>query len=173
MFTKTALNKIKKADLVQMYLDLQAQDYNEKMEQTLEKCCNNAIKEAVNAIEEVVEELKKENENLKEEIEEAFDKGWEAGKSDTHDEIDLAVSAHVREIEELKEEAENNKQLFDTTFGEVMKLKKFKGEVIEAMKYDDDLDDEDIISGIRGMEEDIVGECELKKQIKDLQDERY
>jgi hypothetical protein len=166
MFTKTALNKIKKADLVQMYLDLQAKDYDEKMEQTLEKCCNNAI-------DDVIEGLKKQIEDLEDNLEEAFDKGWETGKSDTHDEIDLAVSAHVKEIEELKEEAENNKKLFDTTFGEVMKLKKFKGKVIEAMKYDDDLDDEDIISGIRDMEEDIVGECELKKQIEDLQDERY
>ncbi len=65
MFTKTSLNKIKKADLVQMYLDLQAKDYDEKMEQTLEKCCNNAIKEVVNGVEEVVEELKKENESQK------------------------------------------------------------------------------------------------------------
>lgn len=48
------------------------------------------------------------------------------------------------------------------------KLKAFKSEVIDAMKYDDDLDDEDIISGIRGMEEDIVGECELKEQIARL-----
>ncbi len=53
---------------------------------------------------------------------------------------------------------------------QIEKLKTFKSEVIEAMKYDDDLDDEDIIRGIRGMEEDIVGECELKEQIEELQD---
>jgi len=47
---------------------------------------------------------------------------------------------------------------------EIKKLKQFKSEVIEAMKYDDDLDDEDIIKGIRDMEEDIVGESELKEE---------
>ena len=104
MFTKTALNKIKKADLVQMYLDLQAKDYYEKMEETLEKCCNNAIEEVVKSMKDVIEEVKAENEKLKEDLEEAFDKGWEAGKSDTHDEIDLAVSAHVKRIEELEDE---------------------------------------------------------------------
>jgi chromosome segregation ATPase len=69
MFTKTSLNKIKKADLVQMYLDLQAKDYDEKMEETLEKCCNNAIEEVVKSMKDVIEEVKAENEKLKEEIE--------------------------------------------------------------------------------------------------------
>jgi hypothetical protein len=53
---------------------------------------------------------------------------------------------------------------------EIAKLTKFREEVIGAMKYDDDLDDDDIIEGISGMEEDIVGECELKEQITELQD---
>ena len=61
MYTKTALKKIKKDDLVQMYLDLQAKNYDDKMEEVLEKCCNNAINETV-------EELQKENEKLKEEV---------------------------------------------------------------------------------------------------------
>jgi DNA repair exonuclease SbcCD ATPase subunit len=51
------------------------------------------------------------------------------------------------------------------------KLKAFKSEVIDAMKYDDDADDDDIISSISGMEEDIVGECELQEQIRDLKEE--
>jgi len=97
MFTKNSLNKIKKADLVQMYLDLQAKDYDEKMEQTLEKCCNKAV-------DDVIEGLKQQIEDLEENLEEAFDKGWETGKSDTHDEIDLAVAAHICEIEALKKE---------------------------------------------------------------------
>ncbi len=97
--------------------------------------------------------LKKENEELEEEIEdikeEYWEKGWHTGKCDTFDEIDETVKP-------LKEEIE--------------KLKQFKSEVIDAMKYDDDLDDEDIIRGIRGMEEDIVGECELKEKIAILED---
>tara|TARA_R100001460_G_scaffold78646_1_gene119665 strand:+ start:47 stop:670 length:624 start_codon:yes stop_codon:yes gene_type:complete len=97
MFTKTSLNKIKKADLVQMYLDLQAKDYDEKMDKTLEKCCNKAV-------DEVIEGLKKQIEDLEDNLEEAFDQGWETGKSDTHDEIDLAVSAHVKRIEDLEDE---------------------------------------------------------------------
>tara|TARA_R110002050_G_scaffold128442_4_gene249663 strand:- start:11189 stop:11836 length:648 start_codon:yes stop_codon:yes gene_type:complete len=63
MYNKTALKKIKKDDLVQMYLDLQAKNYDDKMEEVLEKCCNNAI-------DETVKELQKENEKLEEEIKE-------------------------------------------------------------------------------------------------------
>lgn len=61
MYNKTTLKKIKKDELVQMYLDLQAKNYDEKMEEVLDKCCTNAINETV-------EELKKENESLKEEL---------------------------------------------------------------------------------------------------------
>ena len=61
MYNATALKKIKKAELVTMYLDLQAQTYDEIMNEVLEKCCNKAI-------EETVEELKVENEKLKEAI---------------------------------------------------------------------------------------------------------
>jgi len=61
MYNKTALKKIKKDDLIQMYLDLQAKNYDDKMEEVLEKCCNNAI-------DETVKELKKENEILEEEL---------------------------------------------------------------------------------------------------------
>jgi len=57
MYNKTALKKIKKDDLVQMYLDLQANNYDNKMEKVLEKCCTNAI-------DETVEELKDQNERL-------------------------------------------------------------------------------------------------------------
>lgn len=59
-YTKTALKKIKKDDLIQMFLDLQAQKVNDCMDEVVEKCCNNAI-------EEVIEDLKAENEKLKEE----------------------------------------------------------------------------------------------------------
>ena len=98
-------------------------------------------------------QLEKENKELKEKLEfqtESWEKGWETGKSDTWDEIDDAVKP-------LKEE--------------ITKLKQFKSEVIDAMKYDDDLDDEDIIRGIRGMEEEIIGECELKEEITKLKAE--
>jgi len=58
LYTKTALKKIKKDELVQMFLDLQAQKVDNMMDEVVEKCCNNAI-------EEVVEGLKEENEKLK------------------------------------------------------------------------------------------------------------
>ncbi len=58
LYTKTALKKIKKDELVQMFLDLQAQKVDNMMDEVVEKCCNNAI-------EEVVEDLKAENEKLK------------------------------------------------------------------------------------------------------------
>ena len=52
-YTKTALKKIKKDELIQMFLDLQAEKVNDSMDEVVEKCCNNAI-------EEVIEELKAE-----------------------------------------------------------------------------------------------------------------
>jgi predicted transcriptional regulator len=65
LYTKTALKKIKKDELVQMFLDLQAQKVDHMMDEVVEKCCTNAI-------EEVVEDLKEENEKLKEQAEDAF-----------------------------------------------------------------------------------------------------
>ena len=59
LYTKTALKKMKKDELIQMFLDLQAQKINDSMDEVVEKCCNNAI-------EEVVEGLKEENEKLTE-----------------------------------------------------------------------------------------------------------
>jgi len=61
IYNKTALKKVKKDDLIQMFLDLQAQKINDSMDEVVEKCCTNAI-------EEVVEGLKAENEKLKEEL---------------------------------------------------------------------------------------------------------
>lgn len=62
IYNKTALKKVKKDELIQMFLDLQAQRINDSMDEAVEKCCNNAI-------EEVVEGLKKQNEILEEENE--------------------------------------------------------------------------------------------------------
>jgi len=61
IYNKTSLKKIKKDELIQMFLDLQADKINDSMDEAVEKCCNNAI-------EEVVENLKAENEKLKEEL---------------------------------------------------------------------------------------------------------
>ena len=58
IYNKTALKKVKKDELIQMFLDLQAQRINDSMDEAVEKCCTNAI-------EEVVEGLKAENEKLK------------------------------------------------------------------------------------------------------------
>lgn len=72
--------------------------------------------------------------------------------------------AFEEDMEELKRENEKLKK-------ENKSLSDFRSEAIDAMKYDDDLDDEDIISGIRDMEEEIIGECELQEQIRDLKEE--
>jgi len=94
MYTKTALKKIKKDDLVQMYLDLQAKNYDDKMEEVLEKCCNNAINETV-------EELQKENEKLKEEINE-----WEEEVSSIQSVSESLEWNLKEEIKKLKEEVD-------------------------------------------------------------------
>jgi len=139
MFTKTSLNKIKKADLVQMYLDLQAKDYDEKMEQTLEKCCNNAIEEVVKSMKDVIEEVKAENEKLKEEIKEYEYESNESGvKEKKLYEQAFAIQA---ERDRLKKENESQKVLI-------------VNETIEKEKLQTEVE-------------------KLKKQIEDLQDERY
>ena len=50
-------------------------------------------------------------------------------------------------------------------------LREFRSGVINAMNYDDDCDDEDLIDSIESMEEELIGECELKEQIRDLKAE--
>jgi len=59
MYTKTALKKIKKDDLVQMFLDLQAKKVDYMMDQVVE--------EVVKGMKSVIEEVKEENQKLKEE----------------------------------------------------------------------------------------------------------
>ncbi len=124
IYNKTALKKVKKDALIQMFLDLQAQTINDSLDEAVEKCCTNAI-------EEVVENLKAENEKLKDKLHKnTCDKYWS---------IEQAEMRLGDVIEKLKEENE--------------KLKKFKSDVIDALQFDDDLDDEDYISSIKEMEE--------------------
>lgn len=58
IYTKTSLKKMKKDELVEMILNIQAEKVNDSMDEVVEKCCTNAI-------EEVFEKLKAENEKLK------------------------------------------------------------------------------------------------------------
>lgn len=105
MYNKTALKKIKKDDLVQMYLDLQAKNYDNKMEKILEKCCNNAINETV-------EELQKENEKLKEEnkrLVKRVSKVLASGKE--------GVLKKVKIIMELREELDTWHKALDEPVG--------------------------------------------------------
>ncbi len=96
-------------------------------------------------------------------------KKWKKYCGKAEDRLDKQMKLN----EDLQEEIKKLKEVkypvtFQKTYKiqqeEIKKLKQFKSEVIEAMKYDDDLDDEDIIKGIRDMEEDIVGESELKEE---------
>jgi len=96
-------------------------------------------------------------------------KKWKKYCGKAEDRLDKQMKLN----EDLQEEIKKLKEVkYPVTFQKTYKiqqeqikeLKQFKSEVIEAMKYDDDLDDEDIIKGIRDMEEDIVGESELKEE---------
>jgi len=103
LYTKTALKKIKKDELVQMFLDLQAQKVDNMMDEVVEKCCNNAI-------EEVVEGLKAENEKLKSLINEYKDsscihkdvKPQEIKES--FEDYEDQLEKYIEENEKLKEE---------------------------------------------------------------------
>ena len=66
LYTKTALKKIKKDDLVEMFLDLQAKKVDHMMDEVVEKCCTDAVEEVVEGMKSVIEEVKEENEVLTE-----------------------------------------------------------------------------------------------------------
>ena len=104
LYSKTALKKIKKDELIQMFLDLQAQKVNDSMDE--------------------------ENEKLKE---------------------DITYMKHQKSVqnEKLKEFMDE----INSLKAENQKLKKFKSDVIDALQFDDDLDDEDYITSIKEMEE--------------------
>ena len=68
MYTKTSLKKIKKDDLVQMFLDLQAKKVDHMMDEVVEKCCTDAVEEVVEGMKSVIEEVKEENSDLHNEI---------------------------------------------------------------------------------------------------------
>lgn len=103
MYTKSALKKIKKDDLVQMYLDLQAKNYDDKMEEVLEKCCNNAI-------DETVKELQKENEKLKKRVSKVLKNHKECVGNKVKIIMDLK-----RENEKLKEWSLSAQMIEDTS----------------------------------------------------------
>jgi regulator of replication initiation timing len=67
LYTKTALKKIKKDALIEMFLDLQAKKVDHMMDEVVEKCCTDAVEEVVEGMKSVIEEVKEENETLKEE----------------------------------------------------------------------------------------------------------
>ena len=158
LYNKTALKKMKKDELVEAYLKLQGVHH---------------------------EELQS-NQELKDEIKlycgdmtlEEFHDDLHQQMADNCDEYERETEARDEEIKKLKEEKKEGldimrdvKEGMEEMFEEIKKLESFKKEVIEAMKYDDDIDDEDIIEGISEMEGDIVGECELKEQIKKLKEQ--
>ena len=111
----------------------------------------------------IVDGLVKTIEELKEEC------GQQEASAEDN-EYDLqSLQNDLTSLDEFREE--ENIVEYDGVVTYVDKLKAFKSEVIDAMKCDDDLDDDDIINSISGMEEDIVGECELQEQIEELKDE--
>ena len=123
-YTKTALKKIKKDDLVQFYLDQQQKlQETRKIAEELQKHRDTTYSKDHGWMNEIAgkmftekdienEKLKQKLEDVKEEYEkdlkevkeEYWEKGWETGKSDTWDEIDDAVKPLKEQIEELKKQ---------------------------------------------------------------------
>ena len=135
IYNKTALKKVKKDELIQMFLDLQAQRINDSMDEAVEKCCNNAI-------EEVVEGLKAENEKLKKQ-----NAGWVKRSQKVRKSNNECVQQKVEIIMKLKEENEKLKEEIErSTIKEVrsardkaiQKLAVFKA---ENKKLKEELDD--------------------------------
>lgn len=133
------------------------------------------------------DKLKEENEKLKAEIKhknEKFSEWCEENRAlkEENEKLNNTIITMDYQIDRLK--GENKKkgawddigEMFMSKANELKEenkiLQQFKSAVIEAMNFDDDIDDVDIIRGIRNMEEDIVGECELKEQIEILTTER-
>jgi len=56
-------------------------------------------------------------------------------------------------IVSLKSSVDDLREARDMRDHQIEKLKKFKSDVIDALQFDDDLDDEDYISSIKEMEE--------------------
>ena len=92
--------------------------------------------------EETTEELEEEIGELKEKIE-----GLEEEKEEVWDELEKTKE----EDEELKAEIGELKKKIEELKAETKKLQQFKSDVIEALQFDDDLDDEDYISSIKDM----------------------
>ena len=68
MYNKTALNKIKKADLIQMFLDQQAKMNDMELATEQKKYVQNLVAETVHTIDKKdkeIEKLKEQNEKLK------------------------------------------------------------------------------------------------------------
>jgi len=152
MYNKTALKKIKKDDLVQMYLDLQAKNYDDKMEDVLEKCCNNAIDETVEELQKENKKLQEENEGFKSICNEYLD-GPEASWQDLSnwcenktDEITCLESDSMNEVsqlqfdetvKDLKEENEMLENLFQgqkKLFQEQQKLSEMNEKLVQKLK---------------------------------------
>jgi len=95
IYNKTTLKKVKKDELIQMFLDLQAQKINDSMDEAVEKCCNNAI-------EGVVEDLKAENQKLKNERDD-FEVQWH--KTMEHQADD--TEEYEKQIKKLKGELDD------------------------------------------------------------------
>ena len=160
IYNKTALKKVKKDELIQMFLDLQAQRINDSMDEAVEKCCNNAI-------EEVVEGLKKENKRLKKGSEATTEKNsqlWSENKKlkaelddvkadlewNKHEVVRYSVALEEEYV--LKDEYETLKEQAEDAFQSIAEALCGEGE--EA----------DSIAGW-GQERQIIGRINLMKKI--------
>ena len=150
LYSKTSLKKIKKDDLIQMFLDLQAQKVNDSMDQAVEKCCNNAI-------EEVIEDLKAENEKLKKQKD-----GWVQRSKKVRESYDECVYKKVEIIKELREENEKLKgcleELYTLREGEIAHLGQ-----IDLLKHEiSKLKEKEQVKDINGKDVKVPSEAECR-----------
>jgi len=131
LYTKTALKKIKKDALVEMFLDLQAKKVDHMMDEVVEKCCTDAVEEVVEGMKSVIEEVKEENETLKEENKKQkvliVNETIEKEKFKYENEVLTEKTGHLKCIvDDTFQEMDHFKQKTIELMGENEKLKKEK-----------------------------------------------
>tara|TARA_R110000824_G_scaffold192885_1_gene375091 strand:+ start:55 stop:603 length:549 start_codon:yes stop_codon:yes gene_type:complete len=173
MYTKTSLKKIKKDDLVQMFLDQQAKNYDDKMENEKLKWEDDQMENtlaSLNFYKECNEDLKEEIKKLKEHYEKTMSKefGWgNAIMANMYEQKDIENEKLKEEINEWEEEVSSIQSVSESLEWDLKK------EIEEVKEENQKLKEENekLEKPMQGVQYS-KGICdELSKQIKDLKEE--
>ena len=117
--------------------------------------------ECIKGYREQREKLKEENKKLQEHL----DKSREvSNKLIAENNTTMpSQSALYRENKKLKEEITHKNKKFEEWGEENKKLKKFKTDIADALRFDYDLEDEDYIDGIRQLDDELNSACFMMK----------